>query len=257
MNHTLTRAADLPMTPTDLAVTVSRTQRLRLIDETFRLAPDQWQTRTECPRWTVFDIVAHVAAAMQNAANPMLWVSDGVLGKLRNPRDAFLDAGNEIGINRRRGHPVDRLGADYRSLIDTAQPPRLMRRIPVPVGGLPPRADVAYLVDVVLARDAWLHRYDIARATGGAVDPDSTSTEVIAQVIRDLARAWQGPDLVLDLTGPEGGTWLLGTNPDAPVATLPAVEFLRHLSGRVPPADLLAGVPKDTRAALASARVTF
>ena len=257
MNHTLIRAADLPMTPADMAATVARAQRLRLIDETVRLPADQWQTVTECPRWTVFDIVAHVAAAMQNAANPMLWVSDGVLGKLRNPRDAFLDAGNEIGINRRRGHPVDRLVADYRSLIDTAQPPRLMRRIPVPVGGLPPRADVAYLVDVVLARDAWLHRYDIARATGGAVDPDSTSTEVIAKVIRDLARAWQGPDLVLDLTGPEGGTWLLGTNPDAPVVTLPAVEFLRHLSGRVPPADLLAGVPKDTRAALASARVTF
>ena len=257
MNHTLIRAADLPMTPADLAATVSRAQRLRLIDETVRLAADQWQTVTECPRWTVFDIVAHIAAAMQNAANPVRWVSDGVLGKFRNPHDAFLDAGNEIGINRRRGHPVDRLVADYRSLIDTAQPPRLMRRIPVPVGGLPPRADVAYLVDVVLARDAWLHRYDIARATGGAVDPDSTSTEVIAQVIRDLARAWQGPDLVLDLTGPEGGTWLLGTNPDAPVATLPAVEFLRHLSGRVPPADLLAGVPKDTRAALASARVTF
>ena len=171
MNHTLIRAADLPMTPADMAATVARAQRLRLID--------------------------------------------------------------------------------------AAEPPRLLRRVPVPVGGLPPHADVAYLVDVILARDAWLHRYDIARATGGSVDPDPTSAEVIAQVVRDLALAWQGPDVVLDLTGPEGGTWLVGTNPDAPVVTLPAVEFLRHLSGRVVPADLLAGVPDAARPTLASARVTF
>ena len=152
---------------------------------------------------------------------------------------------------------MPRLVADYRGLIDAAEPPRLLRRVPVPVGGLPRYADVAYLVDVILARDAWLHRYDIARATGGSVDPDPTSAEVIAQVVRDLALAWQGPDVVLDLTGPEGGTWLVGTNPDAPVVTLPAVEFLRHLSGRVVPAGQVAGVPDAARPALASARVTF
>jgi uncharacterized protein (TIGR03083 family) len=257
MNHTLIRAADLPMTPADVAATVARAQRLRLIDEAVRLAADQWQTVTECPRWTVFDIVAHVAAAMQNAANPVRWLSDGVLGKFRHPHDAFLDAGNEIGINRRRGRSVARLVADYRGLIDAAEPPRLLRRVPVPVGGLPRYADVAYLVDVILARDAWLHRYDIARATGGSVDPDPTSAEVVAEVVRDLALAWQGPDVVLDLTGPEGGTWLVGTNPDAPVVTLPAVEFLRHLSGRVVPADLLAGVPDAARPGVAPARVTF
>jgi uncharacterized protein (TIGR03083 family) len=257
MNQTLIRAAELSMTSPELAATVSRTQRQRLIDEAVRLTDDQWHAATECPRWTVFDIVAHVAAAMQNAANPVLWVSDGIRGMLRNRRDAFLDAGNEIGIDRRRGHTVAQLVADYRSLIDAAVPPRLMRWVPVPVGGLPPRADVAYLVDVVLARDAWLHRYDIARATGGSVDPDPSTTEVVAQVIRDLARAWRGPDVVLDLTGPEGGTWLLGRNPQAPVTTLPAVEFLRHLSGRVVPVGLLAGVPNEVRPELASARVTF
>lgn len=257
MNPTLIRAAALPMTPPDLAAGVSRAQRLRLIEEAVRLRDDQWRSATECPRWTVFDIVAHVTAAMQNAANPVLWVSDGIRGMARNRRDAFLDAGNEIGIDRRRGHTVAQLVADYRSLVNAAVAPRLMRWVPVPVGGLPPRADVAYLVDVVLARDAWLHRYDIARATGGSVDPDPSTTEVVAQVIRDLARAWRGPDVVLDLTGPEGGTWLLGMNTEAPVATLPAVEFLRHLSGRVVAVDLLARVPNVVRPALVSARVTF
>jgi uncharacterized protein (TIGR03083 family) len=257
MSQTLIRAADLPMTPADVAAQVSRAQRLHLIDEAVRLADDQWQVVTECPRWTVFDIVAHVTAAMQNAANPVLWVTDGVRGKLRHPHDAFLDAANEIGINRRRGHTVSQLVADFRGLINSAEPPRLMRWVPVPVGGLPPHADVTYLVDVVLARDTWLHRYDVARATGGSVDPDPTSDEVVAQVVRDLARAWKGPDLVLDLTGPEGGTWLLGTRPDAPVVALPAVEFLRHLSGRVARADLLAGVPEALRPSLAAGRVTF
>lgn len=257
MNQNLTRAADLPQTDADLAAKVARAQRLCLIEEAFRVPPDQWETVTECPRWTVYDIVAHVTAATQNAANPLLWVSDGLLGKLRHPHDAFLDAGNEIGIARRRGLPVPQLIADFRSLIDDAQPPRLLRRVPVPVGGLPGYANLAYLVDVILARDTWLHRYDVARATGGSVDPDPTSAEVVAQVVRDLALAWRGPDVVLALAGPEGGTWQIGSNGDAPLATLPAVEFLRHLSGRIVRQDLLAGVPEGVRPALAVARVTF
>jgi len=257
MSHTLTRAADIPQTDADQAAVVARAQRLHLIEEAVRLTPDQWRASTECPRWTVFDILAHVTAATQNAANPLLWVSDGVIGKIRRPHDAFLDAGNEIGINRRRGQTAEQLIADFRSLIDAAQPPPLLRRLPVPVGGLPRHADVAYLVDVILARDTWLHRYDIARATGGTVDPDTTSTEVVAQVVRDLALTWRGPDVVLELTGPEGGIWLLGTDPDAPVATLPAVDYLRHLSGRTVQQDLWVTVPERARPALAAARVTF
>ena len=257
MTNTLTRAADLPQTDAGLAGKVARAQGLLLVEEAFRLTPVQWGTITECPRWTVFDMVAHVTAATQNAANPLLWVSDGVWGKLRHPHDAFLDAANEIGIGRRRGRSVPGLLVDLRSLIDVPKPPRLLRRVPVPVGGLPSYGDVAYLVDVILARDTWLHRYDIARATGTSVTPDPTSAEVVAQVVRDLALAWHGPDVALHLTGPEGGTWLIGTNPDAPMASLPAVEFLRHLSGRDVRQDLWAPVPEAVGPALASARVTF
>jgi hypothetical protein len=50
---------------------------------------------------------------------------------------------------------------------------------------------------------------------------------------------------------------MLGMNPDAPVATLPAAELMRHLSGRLVPVDLLAHVPNEVRPALQSARVTF
>ena len=41
------------------------------------------------------------------------------------------------------------------------------------------------------------------------------------------------------------------------MVALPAVEFLRHLSGRVARADLLADVPDALRSSLAAARVTF
>jgi len=257
MTNTLSRAAALPQTGAGLAVEVARRQGLLLIEEALRLTPDQWATITECPRWTVFDMVAHVAAATQNAANPMRWVVDGVVGKLRHPHDAFLDAANEIGIGRRRGLPVPELLTDLRRWIEVPKPPRVLRRVPVPVGGLPRYGDVAYLVDVILARDTWLHRHDIARATNSPIRPDPTSAEVVAQVIRDLALGWDGPDVVVALTGDEGGIWLIGTDPDAPTANLPAVELMRHLSGRDVRQEMWAAVPDKVRPALLSARVTF
>ena len=228
----LSRAADLPQTDANLAAKVARTQGLLLVEEARRLTPEQWGTITECPRWTVFDMVAHVTAATQNAANPLRWIRDGVVGKLQHPHDAFLDAANEVGIDHRRGHPVSGLLADLARWIDVPKSPKILRRVPVPVSGLPRYGDVGYLVDVILARDTWLHRHDIARATNSTTTPDPTSAEVVAPVVRDLALAWHGPGIVLTLTGAEGGTWLIGTDRDAFTASLPAVEFLRHLSGR-------------------------
>jgi mannose-6-phosphate isomerase-like protein (cupin superfamily) len=58
--------------------------------------------------------------------------------------------------------------------------------------GIPgqPRWPVAYLLDVILNRDLWMHRVDLARATGRPLVIGDHDQQIVAQVIRDLALAW-------------------------------------------------------------------
>jgi hypothetical protein len=136
--------------------------------------------------------------------------------------------------------------------------PQFVRRLPItrlfPDDPLPdPR--LAYILDVIAARDIWMHRVDLSRATGRPRVHGDHETEIVAQVVRDLGVAWSGPALVLELTGPAGGRWTLGAGrPDATVR-LDAVECLRLLSGR-PIESPVDGDPEAT-GTLAAARVPF
>jgi hypothetical protein len=114
-----------------------------------------------------------------------------------------------------------------------------------------------YLVRVLAARDLWMHRVEIADATGGTVQAGDTDREVVAQVIRDLATQWTGPAVLLDLAGPAGGRWTLGSG--APTATLSAdaIVYMRHLSGRGPRGQLGTDGDAAACAALKQARVVF
>ncbi|MGH3665373.1 MAG: maleylpyruvate isomerase family mycothiol-dependent enzyme, partial [Egibacteraceae bacterium] len=122
---------------------------------------------------------------------------------------------------------------------------------------LMPGESVVYLCDVIAVRDMWMHRLDAARATSREFVIHGHDHEVVAQVVRDLARHWEGSPVRLELTGPAGGVWTLGDG--SPVATVrvAAVEYLRTLSGRhdTPALD---GTGDDAAvAAVGTARVVF
>lgn len=55
-----------------------------------------------------------------------------------------------------------------------------------------PDERVSYLLDVLTARDTWLHRLELAHATGRDFDPNPHDREVVAQVVRDLDLSWRG-----------------------------------------------------------------
>ena len=131
-----------------------------------------------------------------------------------------------------------------------------MRRRLTNDAALPSHTTIGSFVDTILTRDTWLHRQDIGRAVGREPVSDPSDAEVVEQVIRDLGLGWTGPGVELRLTGPEGGVWTLGS-PGGPEAVLPAVEFMRHLSGRSVAVELFDGVPDGVRSALESARVPF
>ena len=78
-----------------------------------------------------------------------------------------------------------------------------------------------------------------------------------AQVIAHLGRAWHGPRILLELTGPAGGRWALG--PSAPAATIHAdtVDHLRTLSSRNDHPDLQTHGDATAAAAATAARMVF
>ena len=94
-----------------------------------------------------------------------------------------------------------------------------------------------YLIDVILTRDPWMHRVDIAVATGAnlvlTADHDGV---LVADIVAEWAAGTAGP-YSLRLTGPAGGEWSAGA--DGPHIELDAVQFCRAISGRAPAEGLL------------------
>ena len=93
---------------------------------------------------------------------------------------------------------------------------------------------LGYLIDVILTRDTWMHRLDLARATGQA--PTLTADHdgvIVADVVLEWARRHGRPYRV-ELTGPAGGCWSSGIGGDEIV--MDAADFCRVVAGRPGPA---------------------
>ena len=119
---------------------------------------------------------------------------------------------------------------------------RLVGRFTLPeeqvVGSSTERWRIGFLLDVVLTRDTWMHRMDIARATGR--EPVLTAEHdgaLVADVVAEWAQR-HGRPYELRLTGPAGGTWSAGAAGER--LDLDAVDFCRILSGRGAGSGLLA-----------------
>jgi len=86
---------------------------------------------------------------------------------------------------------------------------------------------------VILTRDPWMHRLDLARATGRTpvltADHDGV---IVADIVAEWARR-HGQPYRLELTGPAGGIWSFGTGGEEIV--MDATEFCRVISGRPGP----------------------
>ena len=154
----------------------------------------------------------------------------------------------QVQIDRVAGLDSDALVAECRALVSPAargrrRTPAPMRRwvsFPVQMGAtIDERWRLGYLVDVILTRDAWLHRIDLCRAVG--VEPQLDADHdgrIVADVVAEWARRHGGP-YHLVLTGPAGGTFT-GGGSGAEELRLDAVEVCRTLSGRAEADGLLA-----------------
>lgn len=202
---------------------------------------DDWARPTDCDAWDVRQVVAHVVGATE--ANASLREQ---LHQLRAGRRGLafdVDAVNALQVAERAALAP----AALRQRFAAASAPALRRRarlaalraLPFPVG--PPvferwRSD--FLFGVVYTRDTWMHRVDIARATGRALVLSADhDRRLVADVVADWAARHERP-FQLTLTGPAGGSYRAGEGGEA--LTLDAVELCRILSGRAPGSGLLA-----------------
>jgi uncharacterized protein (TIGR03083 family) len=241
---------------------------LRLLEG---LPPGSWNLPTDCAAWSVRDLVAHVVGNTEESVSPARMVRDLAVNLGRHPRMDRLDALNQVQVEDRSNcsgvHLTRRLAClrSQRSRLRTRLP-KMVRRLPLPPGfSLPAgQRQVGYALDVLYIRDLWMHRVDISVATGRDLLLGEHDHEVIRQVIADLARTWDGPAVILELTGPAGGRWQLGTATEpAPaagaIATAQAdtIDYMRCLAGRYDTPHLTIEGDQAVRRALLEARVIF
>lgn len=223
-----------------------------------------WDRITDCPEWTVRDMTAHLVGQAEGVRRPWVALRRMRTGARRHPDRIGLDAYTRQQIDDHRGESGPRLVETFadgwpRAVAAMRRTPGLLRRVSLDPG-IPgePRMRIGYLYDSILPRDLWMHRVDISRATDRALVPQEHDAAIVGDVLADLVRAWTGPPVRLELTGPAGGAWSLGAGAPAATVTADPVDYLRTLAGRQPaPAlSLVAGDPAALPA-LVAARVVF
>lgn len=235
----------------DLAMRLAADEYDRLVAQLRELSPEDWSTPTVCAAWDVHAMACHVLGMAEFAASPLeQWRQSRAA---RAAGGLFIDALTAVQAEKHISRPPDDVVARLAVVGPRAAAGR--RRTPAPVRRIPMGAQpveetgrqtepwtLGYLTDVILTRDTWMHRSDIAAATGRTMTLTPAHDGVL---VADVAAEWagrHGQPCTLTLTGPAGGTWTFnGAGVGAePTVELDAVEFCRILSGRGTGSGLLA-----------------
>ncbi len=224
-------------------------QRLLALIES--LADDDWDRPTDCSEWTVRDMVAHLAGAVASQASWTEFKRQNMGIPYMKEVEMKIDAINRRQVEDRAGATHEELTAEFRENAPKAV--RTRQRLPWPVRQLrlplgPPLgfASIGYVMDTIFTRDQWMHRHDIALATGRemVVSPEHDG-RIQALVIRDLGRKLKGQlhgrTIDLLLTGEAGGNFRFGPGGQADaVIEMDTSTFNRLASGRLPAEAALA-----------------
>jgi uncharacterized protein (TIGR03083 family) len=263
-----TRLDEVPPVGRTDAEVLAATEYRRLAEQLRSLDGDDWVRPTDCPLWDVRAMAGHCVGMLSDFTSMRAMIRRMRLASRAAEQHGgvMIDAMTALQVDEHAGLTTDELattierrGPEAARWRTTA--PRLLRAMPMKenVGGQAETWRLAFLFDTILTRDPWMHRVDIARATGRKLDltPEHDG-RIVADVVAEWARR-HGRPFDLTLTGPAGGRFV-GHERDVPprrradrprvpaqpgdataeALTLDAVEFCRILSGRAHGAGLLA-----------------
>ena len=238
-----THVDDVPALVRPEAGVLAATENQRVLEVLRSLRDEDWAKQTDCPAWDVRALAAHVLGGIEAFATFREWMHQMRAGTKAAGDGPFIDGMTAVQVRERadltRGELLDRLADAGPRAARWRGNRRLMRRIPMKeeVAGVKETWHVGYLLDIILTRDTWMHRVDIAHATGREmVLTAEHDGRIIADVVAEWARR-HGKPFTLRLEGPAGGTFTQGSDGEA--ITIDAVEFCRTLSGRATGTGLL------------------
>jgi uncharacterized protein (TIGR03083 family) len=220
----------------DEAWVLARAEYGRMLDLLRTLRDDDWLRPTACTGWDVRAMLGHLVGAIEGFASPPALVHQYRLGaKLLKSGSVSghlpVDGANAVQVMERADASVEELIVRYERAIPGAL--RWRRRlawVPASMDDDGGRFTMGQLFRVILTRDTWMHRVDLARATAR---PLALTREHDGRVVEDCVLDWaarHGRDYELDLTGPAGGRFHAGSTAERETAD--AVDFLCALSGR-------------------------
>ena len=237
--QTRTGEAWRPTLDRGTAMRLAATEYARFLDVLRSLSPQEWSLPTCNTGWDVRDLAGHVTGMTHMSASLREQVRQTRVAQKR-AGGLFIDALTAEQVRMTAGYDTDGLVERFATLGPKAargrkRTPFFVRRRTMPEEFVinPPEAEAwtfGYLIDQVLTRDTWMHRTDIALATGR---PMTLTADHDAVLVANVASEWaarHGQPVALTLTGPAGGSWTWGTG--GPSLELDAVEFCRILSGR-------------------------
>ena len=206
------------------------------------LSPESWEAATDCAPWTVRDIVAHIlgwaeALTSFKEAGHQVVASRRRVKELGNP----VDAQNQVQVDERAHLSPEVLLERLEQTLPRfsrfcAKAGRVGRLMPLYDGTILGLTNFNYLLNTIFTRDHFMHRIDIARATGAELVLGASEARLLEDVVCDWARRRNVRALV-SLTGPAGGHYALGDRREASIEG-DAVVFARVLAGRGRPEEL-------------------
>lgn len=226
-----------------MSMRVAGTEYQRVTDAVDELRAEDWTRPTDCSEWEVRQLVAHIVGQANLLSTPLELARQVRAAKARQQAgQAGVDALTGLQVEERQHLGPEELRAELhrvgpRGVKGRCRVPGVVRRRRAPgaevVNDVPETWSIGFVTDVILTRDLWMHRLDLARATGR--DPALTTDHdgvIVADVVAEWARR-HGQPFRLELTGPAGGNWSSGTS--GRVIVMDAADFCRVISGRPVP----------------------
>jgi len=224
----------------DAAMDLAATEYDRVATLLGQLEPAQWAAPTDCPAWDVRAMAGHMLGMAQMVATPAEMERQQVASHEAAARSgtSALDALTALQVEQNKDLDTAELVQQMRTVAPQAassrrQTPAELRDSTMDemqdVGGSPEPWTFGYLLGIILTRDPFMHRIDIARATGV---PLALAPEHEGVLVDDVVQEWagrHGRPFSLELTGVAGGHW--GSSGGDHIS-MDALEFCRTLSGR-------------------------